>query len=183
MKLFVRLLWIFLKHIFLKNPIANIKKSHTKQFRVLPCDIDINLHMTNSRYYTFADIARVDMLFKNGLFDLVRKNHWLPMLTATEMSFIRAIKTFTKFTIETKIVGWDEKHLFFVQRFSVDNKVCAIATMSGVLVCNHKVVPTKTIMTELGYEPCSPELPDYIKKWKTCLDTKKNHNHDQNTFD
>ncbi|MCC8539413.1 thioesterase family protein, partial [Xanthomonas codiaei] len=37
------------------------------RFRVLPTDIDTNLHMTNGRYWTIFDLGRLDLVMRTGL--------------------------------------------------------------------------------------------------------------------
>ena len=39
-------------------------------FRCLPTDIDINMHLNNARYMMLADLGRIDIFFRCGLFAL-----------------------------------------------------------------------------------------------------------------
>ena len=51
-------------------------------FRVLPNDLDLNLHMNNGRYLTFMDLGRVHLLAQNGLLAHIRRACWMPVLAA-----------------------------------------------------------------------------------------------------
>ena len=49
-------------------------------FRVWPTDLDINLHMTNSRYLAMMDMARINMMLRTGLWQWIRREKSLPFL-------------------------------------------------------------------------------------------------------
>ncbi len=51
----------FKPRLFIENP------KNSLCLRVLPNDIDINLHMNNGRYLTVCDLTRVDMFIRTGL--------------------------------------------------------------------------------------------------------------------
>ncbi|WP_375731226.1 thioesterase family protein, partial [Azospirillum sp. B506] len=39
----------------------------TLRFRVWPTDLDLNLHMTNARYFSVMDLGRTDLAIRVGL--------------------------------------------------------------------------------------------------------------------
>ena len=59
------------------------------RFRVLPHDIDINLHLNNGRYLQLMDVNRVEWLMRTGVLDFVRKHRWKPILGSTVIHFRR----------------------------------------------------------------------------------------------
>jgi acyl-CoA thioesterase FadM len=52
---------------FFKPKLPVEKPKNSLRLRVLPNDIDINLHMNNGRYLTICDLTRVDMFIRTGL--------------------------------------------------------------------------------------------------------------------
>lgn len=46
------------------------------EFRVLPTDLDVNLHMNNARYLSVMDLGRLDLLVRAGLFATLVWRHW-----------------------------------------------------------------------------------------------------------
>ncbi|GGP48144.1 thioesterase family protein [Shewanella saliphila] len=145
-------------------------------YRVLPLDCDINLHLTNSRYPAFMDLARTYMIAEIGLMKQFLKNKWLPIVNAAEFTYIRDIKPFEKFTIETKIVGWDEKYFYIEHRMVTARGLHCIAHVRGVFMCRGKQVPLETLITAAGYTGDMPELPAEVVKWKQFLQLKKERN-------
>lgn len=64
MNLIFRLIWMIIT-ASLGSRRDIMGESHMT-FRCLPTDLDMNLHMTNSRYHSFMDLSRVDFMIRNG---------------------------------------------------------------------------------------------------------------------
>ncbi len=145
-------------------------------YRVLPSDCDINFHLTNSRYAAFMDLARTYMLAEMGLLKKFLKMKWMPIVNATEFTFIRDIKPFEKFWIESKIVGWDEKYFYIEQRFSTARGLHCIVHIRGLFIHKRHQVPTENVVNASGFDQPRPELPPEVRKWKAFLQLKKERN-------
>jgi acyl-CoA thioesterase FadM len=146
------------------------------QYRALPSDCDVNFHLTNSRYPAFMDLARTYMLAEMGLLKKFIKLKWMPIVNAAEFTYIRDIKPFQKFEIETKIVGWDEKYFYIEQRFVSERGLHCIVHVRGVFVCKGKQIPLDTFVAEAGYKGEIPQLPAEVVMWKDFLQLKKERN-------
>ncbi|MBE8167586.1 MAG: thioesterase, partial [Shewanella sp.] len=116
MNLYFRLFWLLLWKVHRCKRIGFLQTSKIK-YRTMPSDCDINLHLTNSRYPAFLDLARIYMIAEMGLLKRFFKLKWMPIVNAAEFTYIRDIKPFEMFTVETKFVGWDEKYFYIEQRF------------------------------------------------------------------
>ena len=174
LRLFHLLLWIIPRN---KHRQSILEKS-SYEFRVLPLDIDINAHLTNSRYLALMDLARTKMLSDAGIFKAIMKNKWLPVLGSTEITFIKDIKPWQRCTIESKILCWDEKYFYIEQRFVHGNKIHAIANVRGLFVHRRKPITSKDLMALAGEKDgiLSPEMPEHIHHWNALLTAKKNAN-------
>lgn len=175
MNLYLRLFYLLLWEIPRNKIRQSILATSRYQFRVLPLDVDINAHLTNSRYLALMDLARTKMMSDAGLFKQVMKNKWLPVVSSTEITFIKDIKPWQRCTIESKIVCWDEKYFYMEQRFVSGDKIHAIAHLRGLFVHRRKPVGSQQLMA-LAAEPdaVSPLAPDHIKHWQALLAAKKN---------
>ena len=175
MNLYFRLFWLFFWRI---HHCDRIKFSETSKlsFTVLPFDCDINLHMTNSRYPAFMDLARTYMISEVGVMKKFLKLKWMPIVNASELTFFREIKPFEKFEIETKMVGWDEKYYYIEHRFITARGLHCIAHVRGVFVCKGKQVPIKDLVREAGHIGDDPEMPSEVVKWIEFLQEKKEQN-------
>lgn len=145
-------------------------------YRALPSDCDINMHMTNSRYSAFMDLARTYMMGQMDLLTDFIKRGWMPIVNASEFTYIRDIKPLQKFEIETRVVGWDEKYFYIEHRFVSHRGLHAIAHVRGVFVCKGKQVDINKVVSTAGFEGTPPELPESVVIWKSLLEAKKSAN-------
>ncbi|WP_434927564.1 thioesterase family protein [Shewanella sp. HL-SH8] len=175
MNLYFRLVWLFMWRIRHCPGIGFLGTSKIS-YRALPFDCDVNLHLTNSRYPAFMDLARTYMIADMGLMKKFLKMKWMPIVNASEFTYIRDIKPFEKFEVETKVVGWDEKYFYIEQRFVTARGLHCIVHVRGVFICKGKQVPIDTLVLEAGYEGATPELPPEVVKWKQFLQLKKERN-------
>ena len=175
MNLYFRLIWLMLWRVRHGAGIGFLDTSKIS-YRVLPLDCDLNMHLTNSRYPAFMDLARMFLIADMGLMKKFLKLKWMPIVNASETTYIRDIKPFEKFVIETKIVGWDEKYFYIEHRFVTARCLHCIVHVRGVFVRKGKQVPIETIVAEAGYFEAAPELPPEVVKWKQFLQLKKERN-------
>jgi acyl-ACP thioesterase len=72
MNLYFRLILVLISGLLSKTR-TSIMDVHSVWFRVLPNDLDTNLHMNNGRYLTIMDLGRTDAILRSGLFRSVIK--------------------------------------------------------------------------------------------------------------
>lgn len=93
--------------------------------RVLPVDLDLLMHVNNGVYFSFMDLGRWDMIFRNGTYDLAKKKGWYSVVAGETIKFKRSLKLWDRFTLRTRIVGHDEKYFFIEQRFLLKDQEMA----------------------------------------------------------
>ena len=108
-----------------------------------------------------------------GVFSKFLKRRWFPFANGTEITYIRPIKPFQKFTMRSKITSWDEKYVYIEHCFEVDNKVMAIAIFRGLFVKDRNIVPMNDIVSLGGADPFSPPPSKTMDQWKELLKVKK----------
>ena len=86
MNLYLRLLWLLWHMRGMAR--RGVFDESRLSFRVLPNDLDLNLHMNNGRYLTFMDLGRVHLMVQGGLMAHVRRKRWMSVLAAAEIKFI-----------------------------------------------------------------------------------------------
>ncbi|RCK54107.1 thioesterase [Thalassospira profundimaris] len=134
-------------------------------FRAWPTDLDINIHMTNSRYFALMDLGRTELILRNGIFGLVLKHKWQPVISVSTIRFKRAIKPFQRFHLETQALYWDEQGFYLEQRFVADGKTLALAVVKAVFISRTGVVRPTDIYKKLGLDDPSPEVPSWFSGW------------------
>jgi acyl-CoA thioesterase FadM len=149
-----------------RRPPVDLVHGSTITFRVWPNDLDLNGHLTNSRYFALMDAARYDMVIRSGTWDIWKRNGWFPVVASQRIRFRRSLKTGTRYVIRSRTLGWDERNLYIGQTFEDGATVCAEATIrAAILSKDGKRVSIGDLMAASGWTGPIPVLPDRIKKW------------------
>ena len=148
MNLFLRMAALLLASFF-KPKLSIEKPKNLLTLRVLPNDIDINLHMNNGRYLTICDLTRVDMFIRTGLAKTMIKEKWMPVISEHTMKYKKALKLFQKYEIKMDVTGWDDRSFKMLHRFFVGNRIVAEGTSLGVIVSKTGVIPPVEVMQKV----------------------------------
>ncbi len=134
------------------------------QFRVLPTDLDISLHMNNGRYLTLMDLGRLDILCAGGLWRIMLRDRLTPIASAIVIRYRRELRLFNRVSLHSKLVAWDEKTVVIEQTFLLESgphqgQVAAQALFKGGLYDRRKraFAPIRTLMDAIGVDAHSPE--------------------------
>ena len=133
--------------------------------RVMPGDLDINLHMNNGRYLTLMDLGRFDLMVRAGLGRPAWRNRWRPLLGSAMIRFRRSLGPFQKFQLRTRLVCWDERWFVFEQRFESGGRIHAVAHARGLFRDRQGSVPPARTLAAIGIHDPSPPAPDYVSRW------------------
>lgn len=159
-----------------KLDVATEKSSLT--MRVLPNDLDINVHMNNGRYLTIMDLGRMDLMMRSGMMGQSREKGWMPVLGSATIRYRQPLKPLQKFTLESRILGWEDKWFYIEQKFiaaSGKNKgsIAAYAVVKGAFVNakTGKAEKVEAVMDAIGYTGKSPEIPLHIRHYIAAEDT------------
>jgi acyl-CoA thioesterase FadM len=124
-------------------------------FRCLPTDIDSNLHLNNARYMMLADVGRVDIFLRSGVWSLASELNWTPMLGGLQTAFVREIKLWQRFDVLSSIATWEGTSVVGRHRFVLDDGTVAatIVTTAGMYDRRERrFVPIHELMRLLGQE-------------------------------
>ena len=149
MNLLVRMLSLLISSVF-KSKLAIEYPNNSLSLRVLPNDIDINLHMNNGRYLTICDLSRVDMFIRTGLAKTMIKERWMPVISEHTMTYKKPLGLFEKYQVEMEIVGWDEKFFNMTHAFIVEGRVVAQGTSKGCVVSKQGVKSPAEVMKKVN---------------------------------
>ncbi|MBX3583631.1 MAG: thioesterase family protein [Rhizobiaceae bacterium] len=139
-------------------------------FRCLPTDIDFNWHLNNARYLMLADVGRIDLFFRSGLFALMRRNNWAPMLGGVQTAFVREVRLWQRFEVVSTIETWDGTQVLGQHRFVHENGEVAalVLTTAGVYDrAGRRFVPMGDVLRELGYDAVARAPSEAEKKFMT----------------
>ena len=134
-------------------------------FRVMPADLDINLHMNNGRYLQVMDLGRFDHLIRMGLLGQVRRRRWMPLVGSETIRFRRSLAPFRKYRLHTRLVHWDDKWFYFEQRFTARGELIAAGMVKGLLRGPAGNVPPAEVLAAAGHALPAPPSPPGIEAW------------------
>lgn len=136
------------------------------RFRVLPTDLDINVHMTNARYLSFMDLGRTDLLIRAGLLKMMRREKLMPVVGHIDIKFRRSLFPFQRFTLTSRLICWDEKWLYMEQRIESAKGLHSVAIVRGLFLDRNGSVPTQRLLEHMGYQGASPAMPEEVLRMK-----------------
>lgn len=178
MNLYLRLLWLLITARFrgaLQPPFG----VSSLTFRVWPHDIDANLHMNNGRYFTIADLGRMDLMLRTNLWRTAMRRGWMPMLSGSIIRYRREIRTFRPFELQSRILYWNDRNFVMEHRFLTEKDgrkdTAAVALVRGGLYnrAEKRFVSPTEIFEVMGYSGPSPEATPDIAAFMAAEDEMK----------
>lgn len=163
MNLFFRLIRILLSAIW--RPGLKADGVSRLVFRVWPLDLDLNMHLTNSRYLSLMDLGRLDLILRTGAWRTMRRERLGVVLGGAALRFRRSLAPFETFSLTTKMLGWDERWVYLEQSCISAKGVACVGVLRAAFVKAGKVVPPDIALKGHGILPTLPVLPDWVKQW------------------
>lgn len=79
--------------------------------------------MNNGRYFSIADLARMEVLMRNHLWKELKREGCLPVVVKASAQYKRALKLGQSYQIVTRMLGWDRRFFYVQQDFIVGKKL------------------------------------------------------------
>lgn len=163
----LRFIWIILKSFFQKP--KKINEIFKLNFRVIPfIDTDFSRMFTHA-YSAYMGLARWHYVFASELRHVAIKNKWAPVTTAETMSYKKSIKAFSKVTLQTKLLAWDENRFYLEHTFLVKGHEKASCLLEGLIRSPQAILKPSDVFTASGLQEKSPEFSEDLKKWISFL--------------
>jgi acyl-CoA thioesterase FadM len=129
-------------------------------------DVDILRHINNGVYLSLADLGRWDLLVRSGIWDQFNKQGWYPVVVNATIAYRKSINLFQRYTIETKLVAFDDVAVYCEQRFVVDGEIYArLYTRARFLKKLGGTVKMSEVLDALGFDAAGLDIPDWVKRW------------------
>ncbi len=133
--------------------------------RVWPNDLDTNAHMNNGRYLTLMDLGRFDLMTQCGLVNTAFKRKWFPVAGGVMVRFDRPLHAFEKITLNSSIIGWDQKWLYFRHDIMTGTTRAARATARGLFRTRGRSVATAELLDAVNYDGPQLSPPESVRLW------------------
>ncbi|ALD64821.1 4-hydroxybenzoyl-CoA thioesterase [Arthrobacter sp. LS16] len=165
MHMIFRILMVFFKSK--KAPKLSMFDTGSVSMRATLTDIDFAGHINNGMYFSIFDLGRFDLMFRSGVWDILRKKKWTPVVQCETITFRKSVELGKKFSQETRLLGLDEKCIYFEQRIVVDGEIYARAYIATRMTSKKGAVPNEEIMQAVGLEvPADRVVPQWLHDWR-----------------
>lgn len=164
MNLLFRVIWVMVAALLGRR--LGVMEESRFGLRVLPTDLDLNIHMTNARYLSMMDLGRLDILIRTGLGRAMLRNRWQTVLGASTIRFRRPLRPFQRFEVVTRVLCWDERWVYIEHRIESATGTAAVAVMQGAFLAKGRVIPPADVLTALGAPATSPPMPEHVAAWR-----------------
>ncbi len=153
-------------------PTKDVLAPVTTRHRVRLRDLDLNWHMNNARYLNFLDAARLEHSIRTGIFSVFRRRGNF-LVANIEISYLKSLLPFQRFTITTQVLGWDARYYYIRHQFHAEGELYATACARMVFTQDGKRADPKTILVPLAHGEPSPPLRVSIRHWQAMLAAKR----------
>ncbi|WP_260961022.1 thioesterase family protein [Pseudomonas citri] len=168
MNLWFRLLLMLLRRPW-RKPTAPLDTTVIRM-RVWPLDLDFNRHVTNGRYFTLADVGRMDYVLRSGAYKVALRNRAVPIVGDVWGKFRRELKLFEAFEVHSRILGWDDKWMLMEHRFVSRGRVVGVVIMRGLFRSAKGTIAPIEFVQALGLTEQSPAMPEWLAAWSQSCD-------------
>lgn len=137
--------------------VETLTAATVRQYRVLPHDMGFRNHLPNYRYLSFIELNITRWLLACCHQKGIEPLQWI--IAMQEMVYLKEIKFLDKMTVNSKLVGWDHKYIYFESRFFVKSQLMGVGMTKFVLMSKQgKCEPSRLDMV-------GEQLTDVIISW------------------
>lgn len=162
MSLYFRLLKALLMNLFAEKSAG--LATQIMSLIVWPSDLDLELHMNNGRYVTIMDLGRVQYYCRTGLLRQIFAKRWKILVGAAQITFKKPLAPFQAYELQTKLISWDEKWIYFEQSFISNETVMAVGYAKVIFRSKAETMSPLEYLGAIGIRsglPPSP-VPDFF---------------------
>lgn len=169
-----RLAWLSIRSRF--GPRIQPTDVARTAFRVWPTDLDVLMHMNNGVYLSIMDLGRIDLMARSGAWARLNRLGYYPVVVSSTITYRRSLEPWQRFTLESAIVGIDDRAGYMEQRFVRGGEVYARAIVKArFLKKSGGSVPIDELAELFGLDPHAHPLPEWVREWseRAALPTRR----------
>ena len=149
-----------------RKPLKDFREVGRVRMRVMPGDLDLLGHVNNGIYLSLMDLGRMDLMIRSGKWKQLNRLGWYPVAASVSITYRRSLRLWERYTLETKVIGFDDKAMYVEQRFVRDNEVYVDAIMRARFLKKSGGTVTVAEMGALAeIDPATMPIPEWIASW------------------
>lgn len=150
---------------FRRAPALAVTGTHVSTHMCWPWDLDPWIELNNGRTLTLYDLGRIPLASRTGLVGILRRKNWGITVAGNSVRYRRRIRAFQKFTMISRVIGWDARFVYMEQSMWRGGECCNQMLIRSAVTGPNGIVPPAEVMAALGSDPESPPLPDWVQAW------------------
>ncbi|MEM6641014.1 MAG: thioesterase family protein, partial [Pseudomonadota bacterium] len=101
-----------------------------------------------------------------GVASVIRANRWAPILGGGTVRFMRSLRLFDRYEVNTRLLGWDRRW-FYLEHSFIDGRgrSAAVGVTRAGLRQRDGWVDACTVANAVHPGAISPEIPGHIHDW------------------
>lgn len=152
------ILWLF-------KPKNDILADYRLNLRAWPIiDVDVTRMMVHAITRALA-LGRYQLVFGSEFRNFAFKHRWFPATVAEITQIYKSIPIFSKITISSKIICWNDRRFYAEQKILVGNQVHVRSLIEGVMGGPNGFMNPITVFSALGVHRDSPPISQEIESW------------------
>lgn len=157
----------FVKEVikFRSAPALPVTGTHVSTHMCWPWDLDPWIELNNGRTLTLYDLGRIPMVSRTGLVETLRARKWGFTVAGNSVRYRRRIRAFDRFTMLTRVIGWDARFIYMEQSMWKGRECCNHMLLRSAVTSPTGMVPPSEVLRALGQSEESPPLPDWALAW------------------
>lgn len=137
----------------------------TQYYRILPQDMGWRNHLPNYRYLSFIELNITNWLISCCHKKGIKMLRWV--MAMQEVVYLKQVSFLDKLEVTSRLLGWDEKYLYFEHQFFVKQQLRAVGLTKIILVdAQGKRAPSELDLAGVN-------LNDIIQTWNANQDAIK----------
>ena len=126
-------------------------------------EADVRL-VSNARYLLFMEVGRLELMLRTGIFRHARRHGWLPLVVAQTIRYKSPLRRFQRFTLTTRLAGWDEKWFFVEHKIERRGRLMAFGLVKCCFKGKDGVVAPASALADLNVSS-GTSVPGYAAAW------------------
>ena len=160
---FLRLPWQMWRHR--GDPPLGPFGLHVSRHLCWPWDLDLWFELNNGRTLTLFDLGRVPLVSRIGLTAAMTRRGWGMAVAGATVRYRRRVRAFDRIEMRSRALGWDDRFIYVEQAMRVRGETTSHAVLRMAVTGTAGIVPPAEVMAEVGVDPASPVLPDWVRTW------------------
>lgn len=148
-----------------RKPQLGLLDTHSLPLRCLPWDLDGYGEMNNGRILTLYDLGRIALGLRVGLAKVLRREGWGLVVAGSSVRYRSRIIGMQRFTLKTRVLGWDERFLYVEQGMWRGEICCNHALLRTGVTRKGRLVPKADVARAMAHHDPSPPLPGWVNAW------------------